>query len=694
MKKLYAFIVAFVVSSSLANAQYYYLPFPNAGTNPGGINVDAEYPLGSTSAPAGWTNISASPTNTTPVWSANRTIPFPFQFDGTTVTQFKVSSSAVLTFDVNTALAAPPYAKSTLPSSLIPDKSVCLWGLAALGTNDVILTKTFGTAPNRQLWIQFNSYGYGTTASSGTNFTYWSIVLEETSNNIYLVDCRTGGYTTTKLICAGIQINATTAFMVAGSPNLASLAGTDATPADNSYYQFIYGTQAADQAKLRKASADPYVLVPGTSTVIGEIQNLGANTITNVDVKYEFNGTVYTSTLSNINLTPGNVYAFTHSTPINVTAANPYPTKIWVDLPNDADRSDDTLNTMVTGLSYLPEKRVLIEEATGTWCGWCPRGAVYTEEIDTVHPGTAIVVAVHNSDPMANAAYDAGIGALIGGYPSGCVDRKSNDVDPTDFEATYLDRITDVSPADVGVTATYNAATRQVDINVSSTFAANLTGDFRLNAVLVEDDVTGTASTYAQTNYYSSTSQNIALVGAGHNWQTEPNPVAAANMHYNFVGRDILGGFDGQPGSVPSSVSASTTYNYTFNYTLPVGWDESQIRVIGILQDASTGHILNAVRSPYLATTGINTLSAANFSMTLFPNPADVFTQLEVSLTKSTNYTIEMTDVLGKVVYGQNFNGSTGKNVISLPVSGLNSGIYLVKVNVEGNVLTTRLMVK
>ena len=80
--------------------------------------------------------------------------------------------------------------------------------------------------------------------------------------------------------------------------------------------------------------------------------------------------------------------------------------------------------------------------------------------------------------------------------------------------------------------------------------------------------------------------------------------------------------------------------------------------------------------------------------MTLFPNPADAFTQLEVSLTKSYNYTIEMTDVLGKVVYGQNFNGSTGKNVISLPVSGLNSGIYLVKVNVEGNVLTTRLMVK
>ena len=692
MKKIYAFIVAFVMSLTLANAQYYYLPYPNAGTNPEGLNTDNEYPFGGTGAPTGWTNISSAPTNTTPVWSANRTIPFPFQFDGSTVTQFKVSSSAILTFDINTTLAAPPYAKSTLPSPLIPDKSVCLWGLASLGTNDIILTKTFGTAPNRQLWIQFNSYGYGTTVSSGTNYTYWSIVLEETTNNIYLVDSRTGGYATTKLVSAGIQMNASTAFMVAGSPNLASIAGTDASPIDNSYYQFIYGIQASDQAKLRKAAADLYVLVPGTSTITGEIQNLGSNTINNVDVKYEYNGTVYTSTLSNINLTSGNIYSFTHNTPVNVSIPNPYPTKIWVDLANDADRTDDTLSKVITGLTYLPEKRVLIEEGTGTWCGWCPRGAVYTEQIDTVYPGTAIVVAVHNADPMANAAYDAGLGTLIGGYPGGSVDRKSNDIDPTDFEATYLDRINDVSPADVGIGAFYDAATRVVDINVSTTFAANLTSDFRLNAVIVEDDVTGTTAGYNQANYYSGAA--TALVGAGLNWQTAPDPVPAASMHYNFVGRDILGGFDGQPGSLPSSVSAGTTYYHTFNYTLPATWDETKIRVIGMLQDASTGHVLNSIRSPYLATTGLSTLNADNFSMTLFPNPADAFTQLEVGLTKSSKYTIEMTDVLGKVVYGQNFNGSTGKNIISLPVSRLNSGIYLVKVNVEGSVLTTRLMVK
>jgi len=685
MKKLYAFIAAIVMSLSVANAQYYYLPYPNAGTNPGGLNVENEYPVAN-GLSSNWDIISGSSVN--PKWSSIVTLPFTFQFNGVGYTQFKVSTSGVLTFSTG-ATTVPPATRVALPNANIPDNSICVLGIKGSSANDSIVTQTFGVAGSQQTWVLFSSY---TSVASATVWTYWSIVLEEGTNNIYIVDQRHAGAVPVSL---GLQYNSTSALMVAGSPNsLNSLAGSDPTPADNSYYAFYYGTQAAEQAKLRTVSSDPYVLVPGTSTVTGEIQNLGANTINNVDVKYEVNGTTYTSTLSNINLTSGNVYSFTHNTPININAANPYPTKVWVDLANDADRSDDTLNTMITGLSYLPEKRVLIEEATGTWCGWCPRGAVYTEQIDTVHPGTAIVVAVHNSDPMANSAYDAGIGALIGGYPSGCVDRKSNDIDPTDFEATYQDRINDVSPADVGISATYNASTRQVDINVSSTFAANLTGDFRLNAVLVEDDVTGTTSTYAQTNYYSSSSQNIPLVGAGLNWQTAANPVPASLMHYNFVGRDILGGFDGQPGSVPSTVSASTTYNYTFNYTLPAAWDDTKIRVIGMLQDVATGHVLNVNRSPYLVTTGLNTLAADNFSMTLFPNPADVYTQLEVSLTKSTNYSIEMTDVLGKVVYGQNFNGATGKNVINLPISGLNSGIYLVKVNVAGSILTTRLMVK
>ncbi|MBK7964132.1 MAG: thioredoxin family protein [Bacteroidetes bacterium] len=152
-----------------------------------------------------------------------------------------------------------------------------------------------------------------------------------------------------------------------------------------------------------------------------------------MDIKYETGGTVYTSSITNLNILSNTSYSFIHNTPINVATAAAYPTKIWVDVTGDANHNDDTLSTVVTGLSFQPTKRVLMEEGTGTWCGWCPRGAVFTEQFDTVYADYAIVVAVHNSDPMTDAVYDPGLGSLISGYPSGAVDRKDNDVDPSDF---------------------------------------------------------------------------------------------------------------------------------------------------------------------------------------------------------------------------------------------------------------------
>ncbi|MBK9479022.1 MAG: hypothetical protein IPN99_09335 [Bacteroidetes bacterium] len=214
MKKILHLLI-FLCVCEVANAQYYYIPFVNAGQNPGNLNNDPEFPFGGGMA-AGWNNILGA-TNANPAWSATQTLPFGFSFNGAPVTQYKVSSSAILTFDVATALAAPTYTKAALPSALIPDNSVCIWGLAGKGTNDYVSTKTFGTAPNRQYWIHFSSFGYGTVASDGSNYTYWSIVLEETSNNIYIVDSRTGGYASTKKVSAGIQINSTTAYSIAGS---------------------------------------------------------------------------------------------------------------------------------------------------------------------------------------------------------------------------------------------------------------------------------------------------------------------------------------------------------------------------------------------------------------------------------------------------------------------------------------------
>lgn len=147
MNKIYKIFAAMLFVASAASAQYYYVPYPGAGTNPGSLNNDGEYPVGG-GLPAGWTSIHAG-SAAAPAWSSLATIPFAFQFNGSAVTQFKVSTSGVLTFTTS-AVTVPPYSIVALPSANIPDNSVCVLGLRGTGANDNIVTKTFGTAPNRQ----------------------------------------------------------------------------------------------------------------------------------------------------------------------------------------------------------------------------------------------------------------------------------------------------------------------------------------------------------------------------------------------------------------------------------------------------------------------------------------------------------------------------------------------------------------
>ncbi len=292
---------------------------------------------------------------------------------------------------------------------------------------------------------------------------------------------------------------------------------------------------------------------------------------------------------------------------------------------------------------------------------------------------------------MTNTAYDAGMNALISGYPSGAVDRKDVDVDPTDFGASYGERINDISPADVAVSAFFNSTNRQVDVVVSATFAAELTNEFRLSAILVEDDVTGTTAGYNKPITLLPVT-NIPLVGAGHNCQLTLL-LPAASMVYEFVGREVLGGFDGQFGSIPATVTSNSTYSYTFTTTIPATWDENEMRVIGVLHDVTTGHILNVNRGSYGITTSVEPVSTDKFSMVLYPNPATDFAQLEINLVNSGNYSVEIFDMLGQVTFNQSYSALSGKNIINLPVSDLKAGVYMVKVNVGGSVLNSRLVV-
>jgi hypothetical protein len=680
MKKIFTLMIV-LAFATIANAQYYYLPYLTAGQNPGGLNTDVEQPTAT-----GWTTIAS--TSATPVWSTTTALPgdFTFNFNGAPVQAFKVSTSGVLTFSTSTA-AVPTSTNQVLPSASIPDNSIMVWGLAGTGANDIIRWKVFGNAPNRQFWVQFCSYS--APGAPAQNWTYWGIVLEETTNDIYIVDQRT--YLTPTTFTIGIQVDGSNAFTVAGAPNTASVVtngGNADTPEDNAYYRFINGVQAANDVLMDKLTFSPFGGSGSNVTVTGTVLNAGSSPITDLTIKYLANGSVQTSTLTGLNIASAESYDFTHSVPFTIPSAGSWPIKVWAELTGDNNHANDTLSRTVVALAFQPTKRVLFEEATGTWCQWCPRGAVYMDSLHKVYPTSAMLVAVHNNDPMEVTEYDANLAGYIPGYPSGLVDRKNGAFDPSEFFDEYDARIGGYTPCDIDVNATYNAGTRGYNIDLSAKFAADLAGDLRFNVVVVEDGVRGTGSGYNQVNAYSGGAN-----GPMGNYHNLPTPVPAAQMVYDHVARAILGDWVGTEASLPNTVLAGSTHTFNYTYTLPAGYNPDQIHIIAWVTDANTGEIFNANEKNF--STGVSTKKASTFLVNTFPNPSNGTTTFEVKSEKVTEAaTLEIYDLTGRLIYTSNdakVNGGSQFFTWNANESVAN-GIYQATIKIGNEVVSTKLV--
>ena len=455
---------------------------------------------------------------------------------------------------------------------------------------------------------------------------------------------------------------------------------------------FVVFTPAPIDALLQSVAPTGQAVwgaVSTTKTITGTVKNNGLSAITSFSATYN-DGTVNaTSNFTGLNIAYGATYNFTIATPYSIATASQYNLKVYINLASDANHANDTLKTNVNGYSFMPSHKVVMEEGTGTWCGWCVRGAVYMDSIASVYPTTVIPIAVHNGDPMVFAAYDTGIGALIGGYPTLLVDRKAFIGDPSDAFTEYANHLNDFGLADLAMTQTFNTGSRLLTVNASATMASSFTNnsttnDYRLAVVVTENNVHGTATTYDQHNYYSGGGSG-PMAGAGHDFAVEPDPVLAANMYYDFVARTILGGFTGQASSLPSSLVAGNVYNKTYTYTVPAAYNIANMKVNVLLIDAKNNIIYNG--NDAALTTGINSIETTKQQFSLYPNPASSTLNMDMQLDKTENVSVSFVNTLGEVVMTKNIGSlQSGNNTLSFDINDLASGVYFVNVTTSKGV--------
>ena len=450
------------------------------------------------------------------------------------------------------------------------------------------------------------------------------------------------------------------------------------------------------EIELVKLTIDPIHQGGEEVAITGQVKNLGSNNVTSFDLAWTDGTNNYSETISGVDIGPFGTYDFIAGDKYTTSAGVSDQITVTISNPNgntDGDASNNEQSANITGISFIPVKRVVTEEATGTWCGWCPRGTVGLEYMAATYPESHIGIAVHNNDPMAFAEYDGNMN--VGGYPSSNVDRAVNDTDPNrdNLEMIHNQRIGMIVAANIDQMLTYDQATRAVTIDVTSEFVAPAS-DYRFSFVVVEDSVTGTSSGYAQANYYSAQSQNIDLFSLdGTNYKDLPATIPASEMVYDHVGRALPVGFHGEAGSLPAMVNAGETHSHTFNYTLPAEYNENHIHIVAMLLDNASGEIVNAVSTALDVSTSLNDLNFNENLAKIFPNPFSDISTISLDLANPAEVTISVFNQVGQLVGQERFGQLAGEQTIPLNGSNLAEGMYYVHITVGDQVVTKKVTI-
>ncbi len=223
--------------------------------------------------------------------------------------------------------------------------------------------------------------------------------------------------------------------------------------------------------------------------------------------------------------------------------------------------------------SFSAKKKLLLEEFTGAWCGWCPNGTYYQDSLTKAYPNDVIGIRHHTGDAMASPETQSLYNNMgPGGVPSSGFDRLYFD-DPyepgqktyllyTDTWFHYTDSLKNLeAKVDVNLSWNYDEITKTINGKINAEFLEDINYQTTFIVFVCEDSIVGTGSAYDQNNYIS---QNPDFVG--HPYYFEPAVIKG--YHHNRVVRQILGGIWGTKLVMPKSVKKGDKYSWTFSTVL------------------------------------------------------------------------------------------------------------------------------
>lgn len=246
-------------------------------------------------------------------------------------------------------------------------------------------------------------------------------------------------------------------------------------------------------------------------------------------------------------------------------------------------------------VTQVPHRRIVVEEYTGMWCQYCPRGIALMKNLERNYPENFIGIAIHITDPLTCSDYAWNAAAILR-YPTLQMNRSrllSNFTAVTEFE----EEMAMGADMDVDVTAQWDKAKENVTITPRVTFRTTPQGKpYAIAYVLTEDGKANTA--WVQNNHYSG---DTGLLGISTELDQFINsPRALRGYPNDFTAVAARGVYN--PGEEyliknPIEIDKPQSFNQVFNVSqIRLLHDKTKLKVCVLLINTANGQIENAAK--------------------------------------------------------------------------------------------------
>lgn len=367
----------------------------------------------------------------------------------------------------------------------------------------------------------------------------------------------------------------------------------------------ISGKEFAKNAVSVTGISLPTVIVPNSPFNFSvQFKNEGANVVNSIEYEYSIDGgAAKTGTIS----TDGLAYNYAAATNItnavcDVEGANKVMT-VKVTKVNGVANTFASPSSSTTFLCFDTSKgytrKYLLEEGTGTWCGWCPGGIVMMEYLKAKYPDIVYGIAVHGGDEMQVSSTQDVLGLFGGSYPSATINRYVL-FNPVETELSALDAFIAEqdavkSFAEVSEVSVEKINNNTISVKSQSRMAISMENEnrYRLAYYITEDGV----GPYEQQNKFAG-GANGSMGG----WENKGKIVPTI---YDDVARLLSGGITGYSNSLPASIEAGKLYEHKATMSVAAVAKDDYF-VTAFIVDSKTLEVIGAKQVAVSKTGGVS----------------------------------------------------------------------------------------